>query len=447
MILIGIAANRRGRKAAMIYHSLMYVLGGVIVTVARNIYWIIMGRLILGIASGAAAILIPLYLGEVAPPTVRGLLGTISLFALVSGVAMANLLSIFISTTFYTWRYYILIIPIIASFQLILCHFLMESPRWLLSKDPKCEKAKYIIKKLRGFRNEEDILNEVDMFLFAVSKHKTKYSSAHSIQAMYNLLIAKDIRLLIISVIILQITRQFCGSFVIFYYSTDLLQNLIPFPSIGTFIISIFNIIATFISLKLLPDLGRRTLILSSVAGMAFSCGIISLSYCRLINNYFALIGMACFVISYQIGIGPIPWLIIAEMFDSKYVSTTVSMAYIINYLCNFIIAFSFPFLHDYLRQFVFIPYGIYLILAFITAYFFQTETFGRSVQEIQQLLAMDDDEYMKSVIVYEAIECLDEDEDNNNEMSLKEDNINRNITYQYSSGGSNKSNKSDNSK
>ena len=156
---------------------------------------------------------------------------------------------------------------------------------------------------------------------------------------------------------------------------------------------------------------------------------------------------MACFVISYQIGIGPIPWLIIAEMFDSKYVSTTVSMAYIINYLCNFIIAFSFPFLHDYLRQFVFIPYGIYLILAFITAYFFQTETFGRSVQEIQQLLAMDDDEYMKSVIVYEAIECLDEDEDNNNEMSLKEDNINRNITYQYSSGGSNKSNKSDNSK
>ena len=111
---------------------------------------IIVSRFIIGFASGYSSVLVPIYLGELAPPSLRGMLGTISQFGLVVGILVADLLA-FPFATEDQWRTLFAVTAVIAFGQLLMSPFLLESPRWLLGRDPKSLKARYIVKRLRGF--------------------------------------------------------------------------------------------------------------------------------------------------------------------------------------------------------------------------------------------------------------------------------------------------------
>ena len=165
--------------------------------------------------------------GEIAPPTLRGTLGTCTQFAMVIinaccdwivgdvckqviGLLFSPLLS-FKLATYSLWRYLFAVTPALAFFQLLVSPVLLESPRWLLSRDNNCCRARCVIKSLRGFRSKEEVENEVSNFLYASAKHKTSRDSAHSSGAMIDLFQKRNTRLLLISSIVLQMAQQLCG--------------------------------------------------------------------------------------------------------------------------------------------------------------------------------------------------------------------------------------------
>jgi MFS transporter, SP family, solute carrier family 2 (facilitated glucose transporter), member 3 len=385
-ILGGYLANVHGRKGAMLINSWVFVGGGLLMTVAPNIYLLALSRLIIGFASGIAMVVVPVYLGEIAPPTLRGTLGTCTQFAIVIGILASNLLAFPLATS-QGWRWLFLITPLLSGLQLIASPYLVESPRWLLNRDEHSREARLTIQKLRAFRQDSDIEQEVQHYLFAAAKHKTAFTSAHSSGAIWDLLSARDVRILLVSSIVLQIAQQLSGINAVFYYSTTFFQGVIDNPLLGTTLIGIVNLLATILALGLMDNTPRRLLLLCSSAGMIVSMICITLALMKFLPPISALLALLVFVSSFAVGLGPIPWLIVAEMFDSKYVATAMSITCVINWLCNFLVGLSFPFFNQYLREWCFAPFCMVLVLTTAFIYVYLPETQGRSVADVYRMV------------------------------------------------------------
>lgn len=124
----GYIANKRGRKGALLLTSWVFLVGGLLMGLAMNVYWLIPARFLVGFASGLSSVVVPVYLGEIAPPTLRGTLGTCTQFALVIGILASSLVAFPLATES-GWRYLFLVTPALCVLQLVLSSLLLESPR------------------------------------------------------------------------------------------------------------------------------------------------------------------------------------------------------------------------------------------------------------------------------------------------------------------------------
>ena len=214
-------------------HSLVVALF-FIITVAQDMLTIILARFIIGFASGYTTVLVPIYLGEVAPPSLRGTLGTLTQFAMVIGILFSDCVA-FPFATPSGWRVMFSVTFIIAVAQLFLSPFLLESPRWLLNRDPNSLRARYIIKRLRGLRNEQEVEREVGHFIIGESaQHQDEGNETNALKEIWS---HPKRRKLLVSCLVLQMAQQLSGINAVFFYSTSILEGVIDNPLVGTTII------------------------------------------------------------------------------------------------------------------------------------------------------------------------------------------------------------------
>ncbi|VEU42399.1 unnamed protein product [Pseudo-nitzschia multistriata] len=279
------------------------------------------------------------------------------------------------------WRVMFSFTAIIAVGQLLLSPFLLESPRWLLNRDPNSLRARYIIKKLRGLRNEQDVEREVGNFIIGESAQH--HEEGHDADTLKEILSHRKRRKLLISCLILQMAQQLSGINAIFFYSTSILEGVIDNPLVGTTIIGAVNVLATYVALLIMDSTGRRSLILWSSGLMFASCIIVVLALKGILSNIFALLAVNLYVFGFEIGLGPIPWLIVAEMFDGKYVTVAMSLCSQLNWACNFIVGMVFPYINAYLGPYSFIPFAIILAMTFLFSLFVLPETQGKTPEDL----------------------------------------------------------------
>lgn len=120
----GTMANRLGRRGACLWNMWIFLAGGLLMTLAPSMNWLVPARFIIGFASGLATVLVPVYLGEMAPPTLRGTFGTLSQFAMVSGILFSDLLAFPLATET-NWRYLFAVTPVLA-----VCQVRVESHKY-----------------------------------------------------------------------------------------------------------------------------------------------------------------------------------------------------------------------------------------------------------------------------------------------------------------------------
>lgn len=392
----GKMADQRGRRGALLLDTWTFLAGGILQTFALDMFTIIIARFIIGFASGYSSVLVPIYLGELAPPTLRGMLGTLTQFALVSGILVADLMA-FPFATVHGWRVLFAVTVFIAVIQLICAPFLLESPRWLLGRDPNSLKARYIIKKLRGLRHDHEVETEVGLFVMGgAAQRQEETSTMSTLGEMFN---HSKLRILLISSLVLQAAQQLSGINAVFYYSTAFFDGVIDDPLLGTTIVGAVNVVATYAALLLMDRCGRKTLILISAAGMMLACVFIVLSLKDYFDNIVALVAVNVYVCFFEIGLGPIPWLIVAEMFEAKYVAVAMSISSQMNWACNFIIGLVFPYMNLYLGPYSFVPFGIVLFLTLAYSATILPETQGTTPAE----LAAEMNRRNSVSVVYEA--------------------------------------------
>jgi SP family facilitated glucose transporter-like MFS transporter 3 len=214
----------------------------------------------------------------------------------------------------------------------------------------------------------------------------------------------KNVRLLVVSCFVLQMTQQLCGINAVFYYSTAIFDGVISNPLIGTTLVGAVNVVATYIALLLMDSCGRKTLLLWSTGGMFISCIILVLSLLGYLSNIYALVAVMIYVTFFEIGLGPIPWLIVAEMFDAKYVALAMSASCQINWVCNFLVGLLFPYMNDYLGAYSFVPFAGVLFLAFLFSAIWLPETQGTTPEELQAELVR-----KNSATVYHNMSFVDD--------------------------------------
>jgi len=388
-VYAGGVAETKGRKHALVVDACCFLLGGVIQTCALNMVHIIIGRAVIGFASGFSTTIVPIYLGEMAPPALRGVLGTMTQFAMVIGILIADLLAFPYSTS-NGWRTLFGITPLFAILMLLLTPLLLESPRWLLNKDPDSQEARNIIRKLRGLRYQKEVETEVEHFLGANEvQRSSKKDDDTSIRGDWRTLVQdKSVRLMLISALVLQLGQQFSGINAVFYYSSSFFEGVVDNPMVGTTIVGAVNVVATYAALLLMDSCGRKTLLLWSCIGMLISCIIIMAALNGVFDKMVALVAVNTYVIFFEIGLGPIPWLIVAEMFDAKYVASAMSIAGQLNWSCNFIVGLVFPYLVKYLGSYSFLPFTCALLALTFFVAFVLPEPPTQGVEEVKVEMA-----------------------------------------------------------
>jgi MFS transporter, SP family, solute carrier family 2 (facilitated glucose transporter), member 3 len=332
--------------------------------------------------------------GEIAPPTVRGSLGTCVQFALVIGILCATVFTYPLGSPS-TWRFLFLVTPLIALCGLLISPSLLESPKWLLLRNNQLSRARHVIRLLRGYRSDDDVDLELESVSFACGLHSEKKCLPPE-PSLWALLTTSNqcLRRSVAMILLFQICQQFSGINIVFYYSSRLLEGLISSPLMGTILLSVVNVAATYLSLVLMDHTKRRTLLIISDSGMLLSLFITTLAlYSNFIPNLVAFLGLIVFVVLFELGLGPIPLLIAAELFDVGSVGSAMSLACICHWICNFLVGISFPFLLQQLGARCFLPY-LFLLMAgliFILVFFDEKPC---SPKEIQG--------YLKPVIIAE---------------------------------------------
>jgi SP family facilitated glucose transporter-like MFS transporter 3 len=384
-------ADSLGRKNFLVANNVLFIAGGLCQALSVNFGLMALGRLLIGIGCGGVTVVVPLYLGEISPAHLRGSLGTMNQFSMVIGILIANILGKPLGGE-QEWRYLLGLVLIPALLQIILSPVLLESPLWLVLQhtNKSLMMAEEALCKLRG---TEDVDFELECMLANKEEDRRHKSSGDSmIKTLFNPIY----RLPLTVGLVLQLAQQFSGINAVFYYSTGFFAKAhVSDPWLGSVLAASINMLATALAIPAMDRIGRRVLLILSSAGMMLSCvGLtISLYYMEFQPGYqdsvlfstLAVFGVLMFVTFFEFGLGPIPWLIGAEIFPSKIRSSGMAAASIVNWSANFCVGLSFPHINNFLGVYTFLPFGAVLVLVIVFIVAVVPETRGKSLEEIQE--------------------------------------------------------------
>ncbi|XP_058151262.1 solute carrier family 2, facilitated glucose transporter member 2-like [Dasypus novemcinctus] len=342
---------------------------------------IISGRGISGLYCGLISGLVPMYISEITPTSLRGTLGTCHQLGIVTGILTSQIFSLhFILGNQDLWHVLLGLSAVPTVLQSLLLFFCPESPRYLYIKVDQEVKAKDSLRRLRG---SDDITKDITEM-----RREKEEASREQDDSIIKLFKKSSYRKPILVALMLHMAQQFSGINVIFYYSTRLFQTAgISQPDYATVGVGIFNTVFTVLFVFLLEKAGRRFLFLIGMSGMFFCAIFMSLGLVLLDKfawmSYVTMTAIFLFVSFFEIGPGPIPWFIVAEIFSQGAHPAALAVAAFSNWTCNFIVALSLPYIADFCGPYLFLVFAGMVLLFALFTFFKVPEIKGKSFEEI----------------------------------------------------------------
>jgi SP family galactose:H+ symporter-like MFS transporter len=378
-IVGGILADRFGRRRMIILAGIIFTLSAIGTALAPNINTLIAGRIIVGIAIGIASFTSPMYMSEISPKKIRGSLVSINQLAVTIGIVLAYLVDYALSAV-QGWRYMFGIAAIPSTALVIAMWRMPPSPRWLMSRN-RGNKARDVLEHIRG---KKDVTSETKEIRNSLAKQKG------GVEDLFHPLL----RMALIVGIGLAIFQQITGINTVIYYSPTILEfagfKTAGFSILATVGVGIVNVGFTVLAIRLMDRVGRRPLLLIGVAGQIAGLVILGLAFqlhhLASLVGYIAVVSLAIYVASFAIGLGPIFWLMISEIYPLRVRGAAMSIATVANWGLNLAVALTFLTLVSVLgRPETFWLYAVIGVVAWIFIYRLVPETKGRSLEEIEE--------------------------------------------------------------
>lgn len=378
-LLGGTLADFLGRKKVLILIAIISTLGSIGSALATNIFWIILGRTVGGVAMGMISVTMTLYISEISPAKSRGRLVTISTFAITFGILISYIVNYgFSKSGSWQWMFGLAAIP--AFVQGICMLFLPESPRWLVKKG-LTEKARSV---LIYFRGTESIDEELNMIKESVFKQAAKWSE----------LFGPNLRKPLVIGILLAIFRSLSGFSIVMAYAPTIFQlagvkstsvDLMATLGLGV----VFNAV-TILEIWLIDRVGRRPLLLIGLLVMGISLAIMGfVFYLPNRSDILGLIAVFClftYSIFYSIGPGSVIFLMISEIYPLNLRGVAMSIAMAFLWAVYIITTITFLTLIQYIGiAKTFWLYTLFCAASWFFSYFLIPETKGKSLEEIEK--------------------------------------------------------------
>ncbi|WP_076924436.1 sugar porter family MFS transporter [Pseudoalteromonas sp. EB27] len=395
----GPLADKFGRRAIMIITAIIFAISAFGSGISESSAEFIFYRLFGGLGIGAASVLAPAYIAEVAPPALRGRLATLQQLAIVLGLFAAFLSNYLIAdaagsaqnilmldTAAWRWMFWAELVPAVLFLVGVL--FIPESPRYLVAQG-KIADAKAVFSKISN-DNVDAQISDVKSSL-----HTDKMPNIRDLFIDGS----KKVHPIVWVGVALSVFQQFVGINVVFYYGSELWQAA-GFDESQSLFINVLagttNIVSTFIAIALVDKVGRKPLLLVGSIGMFISlsaltyifgsAGLDEAGKLALSDNMgtFALIMANLFVVFFGLSWGPVVWVLLGEMFNNRIRGAALAVAASAQWIANFAITMTFPIMLANIGLAG--AYGFYALSALISIFFvvkYIKETRGKTLESM----------------------------------------------------------------
>ncbi|KAG0415200.1 hypothetical protein HPB47_007648 [Ixodes persulcatus] len=380
-LVAGFLVESLGRKLAIIFSSLGFVVGWLLIATAGTVLVLCLGRVITGFFTGIISLAVPVYVSEISRPEVRGLLGTGIQLSVTIGI-----LAVFFFGKYLNWSSLAILCMTVPAAMAVLMIFMAESPRWLLQKDKRDEALKALQFLYAGSTDHEAERNAIEANI------KMSPKESFQMKELQQPFIYKPI---LIS-LFLMFAQQFSGINAVMFYAVAIFQSAgstIPAEDCMV-IIGLVQVLATLVATMIMDKGGRRVLLLVSASMLAVSLAILGgYHYVKETNGEGAVSSMgwlplAClslFIIGFSFGMGPIPWLMMGELMPSRVRGFATSICTSFNWTLAFVVTKTFNDMLNLLST-----YGTYwffsgcMLISFVVVVLFLPETKGKTLEEIE---------------------------------------------------------------
>ena len=384
-VISGYLADKLSRKRTKVISGCVYVIGALGCAFAVSVPMLVAFRFVLGLSVGTASFVAPLYIAEVAPPRVRGGLVSFNQLMLTVGILLAYLVNFAFTNVPEGWRWMLGVGAIPGAALAIGMLTVPHTPRWLMEQGRE-DDARAVLEKLRSSDADADIDQEIE----DIKKAKDQEESTKLRD-----LLKPDIRPLLWIGIGLAVFQQFVGINTVIYYAPTILAKtgLTNSASITqTIFVGVTNVVFTMVAVFLLDRVGRRRLLLIGTVGLTVSIIFLGVFFAspglQQHASYLALLALLVYIASFAVGLGPVFWLMISEIYPIGIRSKSMSVATVFNWAANFIVAGTFLTLISLIsRQGTFFVFGGFGILALLFFLWKVPETKDKSLEQIQDEL------------------------------------------------------------
>jgi SP family arabinose:H+ symporter-like MFS transporter len=382
-MMAGYLSDRFGRKKVLIVTAILFIISSVGAMVPRNLTEFLVARFIGGLGIGAASMLSPLYISEIAPSRNRGTLVSLYQLAIVIGINLIYFVNLLIASfgdeawnIESGWRYMLGSGTIPAVLFLALLFMVPESPRWLVKKGND-DDALDTLAKVNGEREGRNVLKEI------------KESLGQEVGTLSDLF-SKRLKPALIIGIVLALFSQITGINAIIYYAPEIFKG-VGFASesalMQTVLIGSINTLFTFVALWLIDRAGRKTLLQWGVGGMVLClCGVGTCFYFNLTNGPWLILFILAYIACFASSLGPIPWVLISEIFPTKTRGIAMSFCTVVLWVGVLAITQFFPWLLEKVGGAY--TFWLFMLNAIFLLWFVRKripETKQRTLEEIEQ--------------------------------------------------------------
>ena len=396
----GALSDAFGRRTMMMVAAALFIISawgsGVASASGEFVFYRILG----GLAVGAASVMAPAYISEIAPAHLRGRLSSVQQVAIIVGLFIAFLSNYIIAKSagsavnewffgFEAWRWMFWIELIPATIFLVTLFFIPESPRFMVANG-RVDEASTVVSRVVGVDNAAVKVREIQASLS--DDHRPRFTDAFAGASIFKPIVWVGIGLAVF--------QQLVGINIIFYYGAVLWQA-VGFSESDALLINVLSgalsIGAVVVALLLIDHIGRKPLLFIGSLGMAATLATCVLAFGNgeIVDGSLtlpepwglvALIAANAYVVFFNMSWGPVMWVALGEMFPNQVRGSGLAVSGFFQWIANFAITLSFPIMLGTAWIGLTGAYGFYAISALISAGFvwwFVRETKGKELEEM----------------------------------------------------------------
>jgi MFS transporter, SP family, galactose:H+ symporter len=336
--IAGPITDRFGRRRVLMAAAALFAIGALIAAGMTATWILVAARLVLGFAIGLAAVTAPLYIAESAPLAIRGALVSTYQLAITVGILASYLTGLAI-TGEGMWRVMFALGAVPGLLFLIGLMFLPESPRWLVLRG-FLDKAGASLQRLRGANAlVEKELDEIARTARAEAGQKAGYAT----------LLEPTVRPALIVGVGLFFLQQLSGINAVIYYAPEIFNHA-GFDSAETQVLATtgvgaVNFLTTILAMYLIDKIGRRPVLVLGFIGTAATMLTIAFAVINpsVVPAWVVIVALLLYIASFAISLGPLPHVMMSEIFPLRVRGPGMSAASISNWGFNFVVVFAFP--------------------------------------------------------------------------------------------------------